>query len=188
MKTIAFALISSLAAAACYPANSAGPQIQTAASPSAPLAEYRTFSFGLTENSPAAYQASARSLEVEHRMRQLVGSALREKGFVEQDAQPNFLVRFGAGTQKVETASYVEPDPERSSQGDAIDLQEMKVDIYDASTKTEVWKGSAVSQVDLAKAIDDTMLQRQVQSMLATFPDRSATAGEPARNPLAAKE
>ena len=88
MKTIALV---AMLAAACYPARSSGPEVESVAAARAPLAEYRTFTFGFTENPPAAYQASARSLEVERRVRELIGAALREKGYVEDDSKPTFV-------------------------------------------------------------------------------------------------
>jgi hypothetical protein len=175
MKTIALALVSTLAVA-CYTASAPGLQVQTAASPSAPFAEYRTFSFGFTENPPTAYHASARSLDVEHRVRELTCAALREKGYVKDDAAPNLVVRLGAGTQQ-DTEADVEVDPTWSSKEDTVDIGKIEVDIFDASTKTAVWRGSAVAQIDLTKAIDNSQLRRVVQSTLAEFPRRSWTGG-----------
>jgi hypothetical protein len=183
MKTIALALFSTLAAA-CYTASAPAPQIQTAASSSAPFAEYRTFSFGFTENPPTAYHASARSLEVEHRVRELTCAALREKGYVKDDAAPNLLVRLGAGTQQ-DTEADVEVDPTWSSKKDTFDIGKIEVDIFDASTKTAVWRGSAVSQIDLTKNIDNGLLRRVVQSILAAFPRRSSMGGPAEASPVA---
>jgi Domain of unknown function (DUF4136) len=185
MKTIALALVGVLAAA-CSATNRSGPEIETAASLSAPFAEYRTFSFGFTQDPPRAYQASARSLEVEHRMRELFASALTQKGYVEDGAKPDFVVRFGAGTRRVEMATYLEPGAGHSADDDAFTFGKMNVDIYDASTKIEVWSGSVVSNIDLAKPIDNRVLERAVQGVLATFPARSAAVDAPAQNPLAA--
>jgi hypothetical protein len=183
MKTFAFALVATMAAGS-YPASSSGPEVQTAASPSTPLAEYQTFSFGYTENPPASYQSSSRSLEVEHRVRDLIGAALREKGYVEDNTNPNFVVRFGAGSQQVDTETFMEADPERSAP-DNLNLGQIKVDIFDASTKTEVWRGSAISQIDPSKDIDNGLLQRAVQGVFATFPARSMTDSQPTASTLA---
>jgi hypothetical protein len=180
MKTIALVAV---LAAACYPAGNSGPEVQTVVSPSAAFTEYRTFSFGFTENPPTSYQASARSLEVQRRVRKLMGAALREKGYVEDDTKPNFVVRFGAGTQQVETGGYVE---DSTGSPDTISRGQIKVDIFDASTKTEVWRGSAVSQIDLTEDIDNRLLERAVQGVLTSFPTRSATDIEPTVSPLAA--
>ena len=181
MKTIACALVAMMAAA-CYPARSSGPQVETVASASAPLAEYRTFTFGFTENPPPPYRASARSLEVERRVRELVGAALRQKGYVQDDTKPNFVVRLGAGTQE-----EIAPDMEdlTVAASEALPLGEIKVRIFDASTKTEFWRGSAVSQIDLTKDIDNNLLERAVQGILESFPTRSVTSVQPAAIPVA---
>ncbi len=180
MKTIAFALVCTLAAG-CYSATASGPQIETAASPSAALAEYRTFSYGFTENAPTAFHTSARSLEVERRVHELITAALREKGYVEDNTKPNFLVRFGAGTQQ-ETAADVEV--KLTSKEDVTDLGKIQIDVFDASTKVAVWRGSAVAHIDLTKDIDNSLLQRTVQGILSTFPSRSSTASQPAAKPV----
>jgi hypothetical protein len=184
MKTIAFALLTVLGTA-CYPAVAPGPEIRTAASSSAPFAEYRTFSFGVAETPPTRYQASAHSLAVEHRARQLVSSALREKGYVEDDTKPSFVVRLGAGTQEYAEAN-VEQDPTRSSPKETIDVGKLEVDVFDAFSNTAVWRGSATSYVDLTKDIDEGSLRRAVQAILATFPRHNPTNGQPQATPVGA--
>jgi len=180
MKTIAlFAVL----ATACYPALGSGPDVQTVASPIAPFGEYQTFSFGFTENPPALFEASARSLEVERRVRDLVGVELREKGYVEDDTKPNFVVRFGAGTQQQEDTRVYDDGARGSS--DLISFGQIDVDIFDASTRTKVWRGSAVLRVDLTKGIDNSFLQHTVQGVLASFPTRRATEIQPAAGPIA---
>jgi hypothetical protein len=147
IKPIAFALLSVIGTAACYPASSPGPEIRTAASPSAPFTEYRTFSFESTEGPPTMYQASARSLEVEHRARELVSAALREKVYVMDDAKPSFVVRLEAGTAEYADTN-VEVNPTLSSEADKVYEGALEVDVFDASTKTAVWRGSATSHID----------------------------------------
>jgi len=183
MKTIALALIGTLTVA-CTPAFKSGPAVQTVAAASAPLAQYRTFSFGLTEDPPAGYQVSPRSLEVEHRMRDLVGSALEHKGYVEVTAKPDFLVRFAAGTVRIDPG----PVTEENTDVTPYTLRQIDIDIYDASTKTEVWQGAATSKVAINKYVDKSLLQRDVQAALASLPVRSASAREPMANPIAAAE
>lgn len=182
MKAISLALLGALAIG-CSPAVSATVPVHTAVAPGAPLPQYRTFSFGFTEDAPRAYHASARSLEVEHRMRELVASALTQRGYVEDSTKPDFVVRFGAGTRDVEAATAYDGDSPVSD--DSFTLGKMKVDIYDTSTKTEVWQGSIVSKIDLTRPIDDVVIQRAVQDVFATFPPRSAATDEPAANPPA---
>jgi hypothetical protein len=67
-------------------------------------------------------------------------------------------------------------------------LRQIDIDIYDASTKTEVWQGAATSKVAINKYVDKSLLQRDVQAALASLPVRSASAREPMANPIAAAE
>jgi len=185
MKTIALALFATTALA-CAPAIKApaAAQTQSIAAASAPLNQYRTFSFGLTEDPPAGYQVSPRALEVEHRMRELVSSALEHKGYVEVAAKPDFLVRFAAGTVRIDPG----PVTEENTDVTPYTLRKIDIDIFDASTKTEVWQGVATSQVGVNNHVDKGLLQRDVQDALGTFPVRNASAPEPAASPLAAGE
>jgi hypothetical protein len=178
MKTIALV---ALLATACYPARGSGPDVQSVTSLRAPLAEYRTFSFGFTENPPMSFETSPRSLEVERRVRELLGTALREKGYVEDDTKPNFVIRFGAGIQ-VDTGSDVDFT---APTNEGLPLGEIEVRIFDASTRTEVWRGSAVSHIDLTRDIDDGLLQRTVEGVLGSFPTRNVTNVQPESTPVA---
>jgi hypothetical protein len=181
MKTIALLAV---LATACYSTRGSGPEVESVASLNAPLGEYRTFSFALTESPPTFYEASPRSLEVESRARELISTALREKGYVEDDTKANFVVRFGAGTQQRLDTAVVDEGSTGSSDG--ISLGKIEVDIFDVPTKAEVWRGSAVSLIDLTKDIDNRLLERAVQGVLASFPTRSATDAQPVANPVAA--
>src|SRR5579871_6193855 len=114
-------------------------------SESAPFGQYRSFSFGYTEESPTDEQPSPRTLEVERRVRDLVGSALRRRGYVEENTNPSFVVRFGAGFQRMGTRGFEESNPMRSDDEDYVDLQELKLDVFDAGTKTRIWRGYTIS-------------------------------------------
>jgi hypothetical protein len=181
MKTTILALLGALATA-CSPATVSGPDVHTATSSSAALTRYGTFSFGLAELPRATYQASSESLEVERRMRELISSALQQKGYVEDDSKPNFLVRFGVGAKTLSRPLY-DSDPGWLPD-DNVETQRIDVDIYDADAKTEVWNGSAISEHNLNQRIDNGLLQRDVQGLFATFPARSS-AGDSAAKPVA---
>lgn len=171
MKTIVLTLVGALATA-CAPGLELDPEVHVAPSPRVPLAQYRTFSLALEEVPPATYEASPRSLEAESHMRELLRSAFRQKGYVENDKNPDFLIRFGAGTKPLEASPY-DSDLSSSSSDDGVDLQRIGVDIYDAPTNTEVWRGSKVSLVKRkAQSTDDALLQRDLGSLLAVFPVR----------------
>ena len=71
------------------------------------------------------------------------------------------------------------------SASDGLSLGEIKVRIFDASTKTEVWRGSAVSHIDLTKDIDNSLLQGAVHGILESFPTRSVTSVQLVASPVA---
>jgi hypothetical protein len=183
MKTIALALIGSLAVA-CAPAIKSGPAVQTVTAARAALPQFHTFAFGLTEDPPAGYEASPRSLEVEQRMQALVGSELQQKGYVQVSARPDFIVRFAAGTVRIDPG----PVTEENTDVAPYTLRKIDVDVYDASSKTEVWRGSATSQVAINKYVDPSLLQRDVHGALASFPVGTPSASEPMTAPLARGE
>jgi uncharacterized protein DUF4136 len=177
MKAIVLALLGTLAAA-CSPAtrSAEAPQIHTASSPRVGLTHYRTFSFGLAQGPHPSYTDSPWSLEAESHMRELISSALREKGYVEDDSKPNFLVAFGAGTKKLGS----EGNPSWYSVDDNIDVRRVDVEIYDAFTRAEVWSGSVVWQRNVRETTDEGRLPHNVQGLLATFPVRSPEASDSA--------
>lgn len=189
MKKITLALVGALAtvASACY-ASAPPPQVQTVTSADAQEHHYDTFAFGWTANPPAQYAASARSLEVDHRLRDLVSSALRQKGYVEDNSRPSMLVRIGSGVQQVRGNSTEEADPLGASREDVLTFEGTKIAIYDADTKTEVWQGTASSLIDPTKGIDNSVLQREVQDAIATFPVRSVGPNASAPAPVAVNE
>ncbi len=183
MKTIALALFGTLAVA-CAPAIKSGPAVQTVTAARAAMPQFHTFSFGLTENPPAGYEASPRSLEVEQRMRALVGSELQQKGYAEVNAKPDFIVRFAAGTVRIDPG----PATEENTDVTPYTLREIDVDVFDGSTKTEVWQGTATSKVAINKYVDPSLLQGDVHAALAGFPVRTSSAPEPMASPLARGE
>jgi len=189
MKKITLALVGVLAtvASACY-ASTTPPQVQTAASTDAQEHHYDTFAFGWTANPPAEYTASDRSLEVDRRLQEFVSSALRQKGYVEDNSRPSMLVRIGSGDRRVTGNSPEEADPLGASHDDVLTFEGTKIAIYDAATKTEVWQGTASSLIDPAKGIDNSVLQREVQDAIASFPVRTIMPGKPEASPVAANQ
>ncbi len=178
MKTIAVLLLGTLATAGCYP-DAAGPQVPTSASASAPLPAYATFSFGLTASTPSGYEVSSTSLEDDQRLSDVIGAALQQRGYVEDHNRPQFLVRAVAGTRQVVSNPAVEADPLGATHDDVMNLERIKIAIYDATTQAEVWQGSASAMVNPAAASAEGRLRNEVQAALATFPARSLAAREP---------
>jgi hypothetical protein len=173
MKWIGVALLG--AATSC--ATGAVPSKTTAtsiASPRSAVASYHTFSFGLADQPETGYEVTPRSLEVQRRLRPVVLQALLGRGYVEDRNQSDFIVKLAAGTGELPNPAAERAVPTGLARGF------IGIDVYDGSTGTEVWKGSAFAEIDPEK-IDDSLLEMGVNHMLADFPSRD-TSGI-AKNP-----
>jgi hypothetical protein len=166
---IGFALLGTVA---CQAAAASGPAVATATAPNGDIPQHRTFSFGLAEAAPAGYEDSARTFEVERRMRGLIAAALIQKGYVEEPDKGELLIRFGVGN-----AHMIGQDVEVGNQR-AYDLGRLDVDAFDAATKVQLWRAVAVTEID-PKRIDDRILARAVQGAFATFPAYGIPANQP---------
>jgi hypothetical protein len=164
MKWIGVALLGT--ATSC--STAAVPSKTTAtsiASPRTEVARYRTFSFGLADQPKTGYEVTPRSLEVQRRLRPVVLDALLDRGYVEDPNQSDFIVKLAAGTGELANPAAERAVPTGLARGF------IGIDVYDASTGTEVWKGSAFAEIDPEK-IDDSLLKMGVSHMLADFPFR----------------
>lgn len=185
MKTLALVLVGTVTACAAAvsapPAISPGRVVHTETAPSAPFARYHTFAFRLASTPPSPFTVSARSFEVERRMRLLIVNELLSKGYVEQtgDGPPDFFLRIASGYSKETVSSNAEPGSEWSPPKREIQKGEIVIDAFDAASDTHVWHGSSVAEVDPEK-IDDTRLQSGVRQVMLTFPARGADAAQPA--------
>jgi len=165
-----FIQIVSIAAALSACASTPPAQRTSASSVTAPnanFANYRTFSFGLSEKPKEGYQVTARSLEVERRLRAVVSKAMIARGYTEDTAKTDFVIRLAAGN-----GEGPNPTVERAVTPPAEGF--IAIDVYDSATGSMVWGGSAFAEIDPAR-IDDALLQRGVDHMLATFPAGKAT-------------
>jgi hypothetical protein len=114
-------------------------------------------------------------------LREIVGAALRQKGYVEDDNNPSVVVRFGAGIKSVVSHVTEEADPLGVVQDEVLTYEGIQIVVYDAGLKTAVWQGTASSVIDPTREIDISLLQREVGDALATFPVRKITASYPFR-------
>jgi len=133
------------------------------AAPSAPFESYESFSFGLADQPGPGYQVTARSLEVQRRLQLLVQAELQERGYVQNPAKGDFIVKLVTGT-----GMPPNPAAERTA-GPGPARGFIGVDVYDAVSGSMVWKGTAFAEIDPA-TIDDALLQMGVDHMLASFP------------------
>jgi hypothetical protein len=165
MKAIVLVLFATVAA--CTWKSSPAVLVQTESAAAASFEAYRTFGFGIAEAPPAPFQVSARSFQVERRMRALIAAELVRKGYAEQTgpAHPDLLVRFASGD--VEDPPYGDEPPmfELPEKGVIV------IDVFDASIGAQVWHSSGEVEVD-SRRIDDQLLQISIQRVLASFPGR----------------
>jgi hypothetical protein len=159
-----------LGAVGCYATAGGGPEVATtaAAAPNGEIGMHHTFAFGLTESAPQGFVSSPRTLEVERRMRGLIAAALTQKGYTEDPDKGEILVRFGASN------AHEAENPETAN---TMDMGRLGIDVYDATTKVELWRAVAVVQID-PKQINDRIVGAAVSSALATFPARVVSANE----------
>jgi hypothetical protein len=155
------------AVAACASTPSPNVLVQTQSSPDTSFAGYRTFGFRHAEAPPAPFEVSARSFEVERRVRALVVAQLVSKGYMEQTApaNPDFFVTLSAG--------YAD-DPPFGGEAPLFETDEkgaFVIDVFDASSAAHVWHGTAEAEVD-PRQINDQLLQVGVRRALSSFPAR----------------
>jgi hypothetical protein len=167
MKSIGLVLLGAMTA--CAATSSPNVRVQTDSSAVASFAPYRTFAFGLAGAPPAPFQVSARSFEVERRMRSLVAAELVRKGYTEQagSAHPDLVVTLATGYATEDVYVGQEPSTETVEKGAIV------IDAFDASSAAQVWHGVGETEVDREK-INDQLLQTGVQSVLASFPARTS--------------
>jgi hypothetical protein len=168
MKWTVLALLGAVTSctAAAVPSKAVATSV---ASPHAPLASYHTFSFGLADQPKPGYEVTARSLEVQRRLRPAVLEALQGRGYTEDESKADFTVKLTAGTGEI-----ANPAAERAA-ATGLARGFIGIDIYDTPTGAEVWQGSAFAEVDPEK-IDDSLLKMGVAHMLADFPARDTSA------------
>jgi hypothetical protein len=166
MKAFALALIASTAA--CHAMAAPAPATYALAVPGT-FARYRTFSFGVDGQPPPGYEVSQRSLEAGRRARQLVVASLSSKGYAEDRANADFIVRLSSGEQEtspVDFEDYHVPSTDQVS---------VSVDVYEAATGSQVLHGSTIADVDGSK-VDGALLASSVAGMLAEVPVQGSVA------------
>lgn len=166
MKSTALLLFATLAA--CGSTMPPGWLVDTKSSAAASFAAYRTFGFTPAEAPPAPFQVSARSFEVERRMRAVISGELVRKGYAEQPGpgHPDFVVGFASGCAEERPFGGEAPLFEMPEKGAIV------IDAFDAASAAQVWHGTGEAEVD-PERIDDRLLQMSVQRVLASFPARS---------------
>src|SRR5580704_5849248 len=170
MKSMGIAF--AITVAACQATTSSGSShIQAISAESATFAPYRTFGFRLAGAPPFPYEVSARSFEVERRVRDLVATTLAQKGYMQAGPTPDFLVRLSSGTVK-EDRPLTAAGGAYGSEKESVTSGEIVVDAFDGSTAQQVWHGTAQAEIDPAR-INELAIRSAVEQMLVRFPARS---------------
>jgi hypothetical protein len=147
----------------------------TASLSTASFSQYRTFSFGTDEASPAGFKSTPRTAEVERRMLPLITAVLQEKGYAPAEAgkKGDVVVAIASGSRKgIKRPAQV---TRGAADGMADDEEEdftegaIVIDMFDGANDGQVWHGAGRAEVNPDK-IDDQLLQRAVREVLATFP------------------
>jgi hypothetical protein len=139
------------------------------------LARYHTFGFRPAGQPTPPFEVTARSFEVEGRMRPLIVAELLRKGYTEQTGQdkPDFVLAFESGYSKEAMANGEEVGFAGAASAPRIVRGKITVDAFDMSSDAQVWHGTAEAEVD-PKRIDNQLLQMAVQKLLSPFPARNA--------------
>ena len=170
MRCIALALV--VALTSCVRAAPSGKSSGTViAAPHASFAGYRTFSFGLADSPKAGYEVTARSLEVQRRLRLVVLATLQQRGYTLDDAGGDLIVKLAAGTGPAVYIATQGHDERATDSGLAQGF--IGINVYDRATGNELWQASAFAEISPAK-IDDSLLEMGVNHMLKDFPARQS--------------
>ena len=161
-------------AAPALSTTGASANIHVFANPAASFEQYRTFSFGPPEGPPSGYQTSARSAEVQRRLRPLIAAALRERGYVPAlgSAKGGHRHRFGSGRRdaSIHEASSMgaewQPDDENA---DFVRRDARHRRLRRGKRGQGVARGEP--RADSSRhIIDDRLLQRSVGELISSFP------------------
>jgi len=172
MKAIGIMLVAAMAA--CQATTFSGsPQVQTTTAEIVRFAPFGTFGFRLAAEPPSPYEVSARSFEVERRVRELGTAELVSKGYTEAGPTADFLIGISSGTAKEDKAQPTTTSGGNENQPQSITAGAIVVDAFDRSTSQQVWHGIAQAEID-PQRINASALQVAVHQMLAPFPARSA--------------
>jgi len=136
------------------------------ASSEASFARYQTFSFGEANPPRAGFEVSQHSLDVQRVLASLVEAGFTARGYKKTIGGSDFIIKLASGTASaLPPTDYAEGQPPHGFIG---------VDVYDAASGREVWQSTAFAEIDLHK-IDQDLLRRGVDRMLASVPTRRAT-------------
>jgi hypothetical protein len=136
-------------------------------SPKADFTGYKTFAFAPANPPAAGYEVTPRSLEVQRRLAGLVQASLKQRGYVEAAEGSDLLIKISSGSGEIPGDKTQRGNPEEPTPSGFIGI-----DAYDSRTGASVWHGSGKAEVAQQDPIDDALLARGVEVILADFPAR----------------
>jgi hypothetical protein len=147
----------------------ASQDMHTATNPAVSFGAYRTFSFMSADG--GGYRMSARSTEVQRRLRPLIADTLTRKGYVAASGKGDIFILFGSGPRDASTTEASELTAGWLPDDEGADFVEgaLVIDAFDGSDGNRVWHGAMRANID-PNRIDDELLARSVQNLLSLFP------------------
>jgi hypothetical protein len=166
MKWMTLALLS--ATIACNSTTSNPPRATASgiSSPQANFAQYQTFMFGPANPPVAGYSTTERSLETQRKLAVLVERSLQARGYRASSEKSDLVVKISTGS-----GSLPGDKIQRGNAAADAPAGFIGIDAYDGKTGVSIWHGSAYAEVD-PERMDDGLLARGVEHMLAGFPAR----------------
>jgi hypothetical protein len=166
MKWITLALLA--ATTACGSTTTLAPRASASGigSPQADFTKYKTFSFGPANPPATGYAVTERSLEVQRKLAQLVQASLQERGYQESADKADLVIKVSTGSGTLPGDKV-----QRGNAAAEASAGFIGVDAYESASGAGVWHGSAFAEID-PERIDERLLSRGVQDMLAAFPAR----------------
>lgn len=167
MKWITLALLGVMTACSASTSNSPKASASGIASPRADFTKYQTFSFGPANQPAAGYTTTERSLEVQRKLASLVGNELLERGYQSSTGEADLVIKISTGSGLLAGEKVQRGNPAADAPAGFIG-----VDAYDSVTGASIWHGSAFAEID-PERINEQLLARGVEEMLASFPARA---------------
>lgn len=152
--------------------------VHTANLPTAPFAQYHTFSFADPEGSPAGYRPSPRSAEVQRRLKPLIVTVLQEKGYALAPGKGDFVLAYGSGRREGEIYHPVRAhDWLDEDEVDDFIEGSLVIDVFDGSNDGQIWHGASRAGINPDK-IDPKQLDRSVRLLLLAYPNAKALGSD----------
>lgn len=166
MKWMTLALLGVTTACSATSSNTPHATASGIGSPRADFGKYQTFSFGAANQPASGYATTERSLEVQRKLASLVEASLQERGYQPSAAGADLVIKISTGSGTLPGDAV-----QRGNSAAATPAGFIGIDAYDSTTGAGIWHGSAFAEID-SERIDEQLLARGVQEMLASFPAR----------------